>query len=162
MVGAFALTSSDDTEEDTANNTESSENQTESSSSEGTLELTYRGETRTFDDASCNARGGIGPADNSKMIRYRNADENIEFWVELDDPEQSNIAEVYLGFPSGEAGETIGEVEAYESEITTADVTFEDGVGTTGSAVLESHNDMNEDVEHQTEGLDVSWNLSCV
>lgn len=162
VVGAFVLTSSDDTEEGTANTIESSESQAESSSSEGTLELTYSGETRTFNDASCSASGGIGPADNSEMIRYRNADENIEFWVELDDPEQSDIVEVYLGFPTGEAGETIGKVEAYQSDITTAEVTFEDGVGTSGSAVLEPHNDMNDDVEHQSEGLDVSWDLSCV
>lgn len=163
VVGAFVLTSSDDIEEGTANNAESSESQTGSdNSSEGALEITYSGETRTFNDASCSASGGIGPADNSEMIRYRNADENIEFWVELDDPEQSDIVEVYLGLPTGEAGETIGEVEAYQSDITTAEVTFEDGVGTSGSAVLEPHNDMNDDVEHQSEGLDVSWDLSCV
>lgn len=125
----------------------------------GTAEITFLSETYTYDDASCEGSSTFPP--ENEMIRHRDVDDKLEFWVERYDPEESDTVEVYLGFPEGGANETIGEIEAYTAQTTVDDVEFELGSGTSGSLHLEPSNDMNDDVEHDSDGREVEWGISC-
>ena len=126
----------------------------------GTIDIEFLGETYNYDDASCDGSRAFPP--ENEQIRYRNADDNLEFWVERHDPETSETVEVHMSFPEGGAGETIGEVEAYETRVTVDDIdSFELGSGTSGSAFLEPATDMNDDVEHNPEGGEIVWDVSC-
>lgn len=91
----------------------------------GTAEITFLSETYTYDDASCEGSSTFPP--ENEMIRHRDVDDKLEFWVERYDPEESDTVEVYLGFPEGGANETIGEIEAYTAQTTVDDVEFELG-----------------------------------
>lgn len=70
-----------------------------SEESVGTAEIAFLGKTYSYDDASCEGSSTFPP--ENEMIRHRNVDNGLEFWVERDDPAASDVVEVYLGFPEG-------------------------------------------------------------
>lgn len=154
-VFLFAGTESDENGADTTATERTDER------SEGTLEISFLGENYRFEDANCETRSRPGADDGEKDLSYRNVDENIEFWVRRYDPEFSDVSQVHISFPGGGFDETIGEVEAYEGEAQTADITFEEGVGTAGTADLSPSIHMNDDVERIEEGGTIEWSLSC-
>ena len=125
----------------------------------GTAEIEFLGETYTFDDASCDGSRTFPP--ENEQIRHRDADAGIEFWVERHDPEESDAVDVHFSFPSGDAGETIGEVEAYTAQTTVDEIEFELGSGTSGALHLEPSNHMNDDVEHDPDGGEITWEIAC-
>lgn len=125
----------------------------------GAAEITFLGETYTYDDASCEGSSTFPP--ENEQINYRNVDEEFEFWVEREDPEESDGVEVHLGFPTGDHDETIGGVEAYDGRTTIDEVEFELGSHTSGSLELEPHIHMNDDVDHEPDGGVVEWDISC-
>ncbi len=156
-VGVFLLAGNGADE----NGTDTTASERTDERSEGTLEISFLGENYRFEDANCETRSRPGADENEKDLSYRNVEENIEFWVRRYDPEHSDVSQVHMSFPSGGFDETIGEVEAYEGEVPTADITFEEGVGTSGTAELEPYVHMNDDVDHVEEGGTIEWNLSC-
>ncbi|WP_245242750.1 hypothetical protein [Natronococcus sp. JC468] len=101
----------------------------------GTAEIAFLGETYGYDDASCEGNSTVPP--ENEMIRHRDVNNGLEFWVERDDPAASDVVEVYLGFPEGGADETIGEIEADTAQTTVDEVEFELRRGTSGSLHLE-------------------------
>lgn len=125
----------------------------------GTAEISFLGETYSFDDASCEGHRTFPP--ENEMIRHRDASEGLEFWVERFDPAESDAVDVHLGFPTGDADETIGEIESYEGRTTIDEIEFELGTGTSGSLRLEPSTDMNDDVDHDPDGGDVEWEIAC-
>lgn len=131
----------------------------ESEGSVGTAEITFLGETHTYDDASCEGSSTFPP--ENEMIRHRDVDDEVEFWVERHDPAESDVVEVHLSFPAGDPGETIGEVEAYDGRTTADEIEFELGRGTSGSLHLEPSLHMNDDVEHDTDGGEITWEIAC-
>ncbi|ELY60878.1 hypothetical protein [Natronococcus jeotgali] len=130
-----------------------------SEESVGTAEIAFLGETYTYDDASCEGSTTFPP--ENEMIRHRDVDNGLEFWVERDDPAASDVVEGYLGFPEGGADETIGEIEAYTARTTVDEVEFELGRGTSGSLHLEPSHHMNDDVAHDPDGGEVTWEIAC-
>lgn len=130
-----------------------------SEESVGTAEIAFLGETYTYDDASCEGSSTFPP--ENEMIRHRDVDDGIEFWVERDNPAESDVVEVYLGFPEGGANETIGEVEAYTARTTADEIEFELGTGTSGSVFLEPSDHMNDDVAHDPDGGEITWEIAC-
>lgn len=125
----------------------------------GTIDIAFLGETYSYDDASCDGSRAFPP--ENEQIRYYNGDENLEFWVERYDPEESDVVEVHMGFPEGGTGETIGEVEAYEAQTAMDEVSFELGSGTAGTVEMEPTNHMNDDVEYNPEPGELEWDISC-
>ncbi|ELY56177.1 hypothetical protein C491_14557 [Natronococcus amylolyticus DSM 10524] len=131
----------------------------ESGESVGTAEITFLDETYTYDDASCEESRTFPP--ENEMIRHRDVDDEIEFWVERHDPAESDVVDVHLSFPTGDPDETIGEVEAYDAQTTVDEIEFELGSGTSGSLHLEPSSHMNDDVEHDPDGGEVTWEIAC-
>lgn len=158
-LGAWALIGGQDNGENGSTASENGGATTDGSDSEGTLEISFLGEQYSFGDASCRSRRAFPP--ENEQMGYRNVDENVEFWVERYDPEESDVVEVHMAFPSGGANETIGEVEAYEGRTTIDEVTFEIGQGSTGSVQLDPTNHMDDDIEYVEDGGIIEWNLSC-
>ncbi|MCU4752188.1 hypothetical protein ACLI4R_05755 [Natrialbaceae archaeon A-chndr2] len=126
--------------------------------SPGTAEITFHGETYSYNDASCEGTTTFPP--ENQMIHYRDYGTQFEFWVERYDPEQSDTVKVHLGFPES-SGQTIGEIEAYEGQTTADEIEFELESHTSGSLALEPASDMNDDVEHDPDGGVVEWDVSC-
>ncbi len=131
----------------------------ESGESVGTAEITFLDETYTYDDASCEESRTFPP--ENEMIRHRDVDDEIEFWVERHDPAESDVVDVHVSFPTGDPNETIGEVEAYDAQTTVDEIEFELGSGTSGSLHLEPSSYMNDDVEHDPAGGEVTWEIAC-
>ncbi|MDG5760296.1 hypothetical protein QA600_13205 [Natronococcus sp. A-GB1] len=131
----------------------------ESERSVGTAEITFLGDTYTDDDASCDGRRTFPP--ENEMIGVRDMEAGIEFFVERDDPAESDVVEVEIAFPAGDPGETIGEVEAYSARTTVDEIEFELGSGTSGSLHLEPSSHMNDDVEHDPDGGEITWEIAC-
>ncbi|WP_255192225.1 hypothetical protein [Natronobeatus ordinarius] len=136
----------------------------------GTAEISFLGETYTFDDASCEGSRTFPP--ENEMIHYRDYGSEFEFWVERYDPDESDVVKVHLGFPSESSqqiGEieaytgqtTIDEIEAYTGQTTIDEIEFELDSRTSGSLELEPSSHMNDDVEHEPEGGTVEWKFSC-
>jgi hypothetical protein len=130
-----------------------------SDGSVGTAEIVFLGETYTYDDASCEGSRTFPP--ENEMIRHRDVDDEIEFWAERHDPAESDVVEVHLSFPTGDPNETIGEVEAYDARTTVDEIEFELGSGTSGSVHLEPSSHMNDDVAHDPDGGEVTWEIAC-
>ncbi|WP_233710717.1 hypothetical protein [Natronococcus pandeyae] len=152
LGGAGCLGSGDEGDSENGNGGDTDE-------SAGTAEIRFLGETYTFDDASCEGSRTFPP--ENEQIRHRDVDEGVEFWVERYDPEESDAIEVNLSFPTGGSDETIGEIEAYGGETTVDAVEFELGTGTSGSLHLDPSSHMNDDVEHDPDGGEVEWDISC-
>ena len=128
--------------------------------SEGRLEISFLGEDYSFDDASCEGRMTPDP-DDEQMV-YTNSEEEVEFWVRRINPEESDNVRVYMGFPTFDTGETIGEVEGYSADVPADEVSFELGSGSSGSAELEPDTaNMDDDVEFVEAGGTIEWDLSC-
>lgn len=125
----------------------------------GTAEITFLGESYSFEDVSCEGHTTFPP--ENEMIRHRDADENVEFWVERDDPDESDVVEVRIGFPTGDADETIGEIESYVGRTTADEIEFELGSGTSGTLHLDPFDHMNDDVDHDPDGGEMEWTVSC-
>jgi hypothetical protein len=148
--------SADESEDDSADEDDDGDDEV----SVGTAEITFLGETYTDDSASCDGDRTYPP--ENEQLRLRDVDAGIEFWVERHDPDESDAVDVHFSFPSGDTSETIGEVEAYSAQTTIDEIDgFELGSGTSGSLHLEPSSHMNDDVEHDPEGGEVTWEIQC-
>lgn len=124
----------------------------------GVAEISFLGDTRSFDDASCEGSRTFPP--ENEQIHYRNYAQEFEFWVERHDPAQSDVVEVHLNFPT-DSGQTIGEVEGYRGRTSIDAIEFQLGSHTSGTADLEPNGHMNDDVAHDPDGGLVEWDISC-
>lgn len=149
---AGCLASDDDSDSENGNGVDTGE-------SIGAAEIIFLDEAYSFNDVSCESSTTFSP--ENEQIRHRDADEEVELWLERDDPDASDVVEVHLGFLTADSEETVGEIEAYSAETTIDGIEFELGSGTSGTLHPDPSHHMNDDVEHDPDGGEMEWDISC-